>query len=175
MLTDKHIREGLSRAYIQAVAFRAGFNVAFDAFDYGIDGTFSEVKRVNEPNGTSRYRQSGFKIDFQAKASSSANRLSISDTSIEFALEAKSQRDLADPEGTKRILILLVLPDDPAQWLATDEDALVLRRCAWWLWLQGQAPTTNSDSVVVQIPRAQRFDVAALQAMMQRVRVGETP
>lgn len=42
MLTEEHIKEGLSRAYVLAVAHRAGFNISKSEFDYGIDGTFKE-------------------------------------------------------------------------------------------------------------------------------------
>lgn len=59
MLTDNHIREGLRRAYIQAVARRAGFNRSVREFNYGLDGAFHKVSRVEEPDG--RYQESGFK------------------------------------------------------------------------------------------------------------------
>ncbi len=170
MLTEQHIREGLSRAYILAVAHRAGFNCSMREFDYGIDGTFHEIARIG-----SRHVESGFKIDFQAKASSSANLATLRDDALDYKLEAKSQRDLAMTAGTPRILILLLLPDDAATWLTTSEDALVLRRCAWWMSLRCQALTPNEQRVTVSIPRAQRFDVAALRSMMQRVREGEMP
>ena len=63
MLTENHIKEGLSRAYILAVAHRAGFNCSLREFDYGIDGTFHDIKIVN-----GRHVESGYRIDFQAKA-----------------------------------------------------------------------------------------------------------
>jgi len=44
MITEEHIKEGLSRAYTIAVADRAGFNYSKPDFDYGIDGTFSNIK-----------------------------------------------------------------------------------------------------------------------------------
>lgn len=175
MLTDNHIREGLSRAYIQAVAHRAGFNLSVREFDYGLDGTFHEVSRVEEPDGRYRYRESGFKIDFQAKASSSPEHIELRDEALSYKLEAKSQRDLVLAGGTPRILVVLLLPDDPAQWLTCAEDALTLRRCAWWVSLGGQSPTANDKTVRVDIPRAQRFDTEALTAMMDRVRSGGLP
>ena len=65
MLTESHIKEGLSRAYILAVAHRAGFNCSLKReFDYGIDGTFYDVKVVGK-----RHVETGYNIDFQAKAS----------------------------------------------------------------------------------------------------------
>lgn len=175
MLTKNHICEGLSRAYIQAVAHRAGFNLSVREFDYGLDGTFHEVSQVVEPGGKPRYRESGFKIDFQAKASSSPNLIQLQEETLRYTLEAKSQRDLVQNGGTPRILVVLLLPSDETQWLTCTEDALTLRRCAWWMSLRGQAPTTNDETVRIEIPRAQRFDVEALTAMMNRVRSGDSP
>lgn len=77
--------------------------------------------------------------------------------------------------GTPRILVVLLLPDDAAQWLTCTEDALTLRRCAWWASLRGQAATANDKTLRIDIPRAQRFDAEALGAMMDRVRSGEFP
>lgn len=43
MLTDQHIAEALSRAYVRAIAGRAGLNLAIREYDYGVDGSFDEV------------------------------------------------------------------------------------------------------------------------------------
>ncbi|MBD1859679.1 MULTISPECIES: hypothetical protein [Leptolyngbya] len=43
MLTDQHIAEAISRAYIRAIAGRAGLNLAIREYDYGVDGSFDEV------------------------------------------------------------------------------------------------------------------------------------
>jgi hypothetical protein len=167
MLTENHIKEGLSRAYILAVAHRAGVNCSVREFDYGIDGTFHDV-RIRD----GRRVESGFPLDFQAKASDGCE---IGDHEVVYDLEAKSHRDLTDPEGTARILIVLALPKDPNEWLAVSPDALVLKRCAWWLSLRGQVPTTNEKKQRIKIPIAQRFDVAALVGMMARLKGGGLP
>jgi Domain of unknown function (DUF4365) len=106
MLTENHIKEGLSRAYILAVAHRAGVNCSLREFDYGIDGTFHEIKVRG-----GRRVESGVKIDFQAKAS---ERCQVQSTEVVYDLEAKSHRDLTDSEGTARILIVLALPENSA-------------------------------------------------------------
>jgi len=167
MLTENHIREGLSRAYILAVAHRAGFNCSVREFDYGIDGTFHEITRRG-----GRYIESGYKIDFQAKAASSTNSVTVRDSSVDYDMEVKTQHDLAMDVGTPRILILMVLPENQDEWLTITEDALALKRCAWWASLEGQTPTTNKNTIMVPVPRTQIFDVAALSAMMERVRAG---
>jgi hypothetical protein len=163
MLTENHIKEGLSRAYIMAVAHRAGFNCSFSAtFDYGIDGTLRAVKAV----GTRRV-ESGVAIDFQVKAS---ERCGFESDAIVYDLEAKSQRDLADSSvSLPRVLIVLALPEERERWLEVSEEALLLRRCAFWSSLRGQALTANAKTERIRIPRGQVFDVAALKAMMARV------
>lgn len=170
MLTDEHMREGLSRAYIQAVASRAGYNCSLREFDYGIDGTFNEVGRVGK-----NYVESGVSLDFQAKASSSENLVAVNATTVRYDLECKAQRALSMNSRTPRILILLVLDRDDSKWLTANEKAQVLRRCAWWTSLRGQTPVQGDGRIRIQIPRVQRFDVVALQAMMQVAQSGGYP
>lgn len=168
MLTENHVKEGLSRAYILAVAHRAGHNCSLRReFDYGIDGTFHHVMVRDR-----RRVESGFAIDFQAKAS---EQCEIDEGRVIYDLSAKNHRDLTEAEGTPRILIVLALPPDPDDWLRISADALTMKRCAWWTSLRGQTPTTNRDKHRIEIPRGQVFDVAGLQAMMQRVKSGGLP
>jgi hypothetical protein len=55
------------------------------------------------------------------------------------------------------------------------EEELMLRRCAYWLSIKGKEPTTNSSTIRVTIPRANRISAEALQGIMERVRNGEGP
>ena len=168
MLTENHIKEGLSRAFILAVAHRAGLNCAFQAFDYGLDGSFRDVKTVG-----SRRVESGFSIDFQAKASENCT---LDDDFVTYSLESKSHKDLVDGTvGAPRILIVLALPADKTKWLEVSAESLVLRRSAFWMSLRGEAPTSNKTTQVVKIPRAQVFDVQAVTGMFGRVRAGGFP
>ena len=81
MLTIQHIQEDLSRAYIQAVAAKAGVNLALgtQAHDYGVDGTFHQVEvlhRVNsEGMSYTRRLNSGFDLEFQCKASRNGKKV----------------------------------------------------------------------------------------------------
>lgn len=168
MLTENHIKEGLSRAFIMAVAHRAGLNCTLREFDYGIDGSFRDVKIVGN-----RRIESGFSIDFQAKASESCT---VETDAVVYDLEAKSHRDLVDASvGCPRILIVLALPTDKTKWLEVGSDALMLRQSAWWLSLRGMPATTNEQKKRVRIPRPQVFDVEAVRAMVERVRTGGLP
>ena len=167
MLTDNHIREGLSRAFILAVAHRAGLSCSLANFDYGVDGTLNEIQIKDK-----RHFESGFCIDFQAKASGEAE---IGASEVVYDLEAQAYNDLVNTDrgGKPFILIVLALPADRSQWLEVTADALLLRRCAFWISLRGQSPTTNSSTQRIKIPRANVFDVNAVRTLMERHKAGE--
>lgn len=64
MLTEQHIKEGLSLAYVEAVSAHAGANLSAPRrHDYGIDGTFQRVTIYQ-----SRRRETGHMLNFQCKS-----------------------------------------------------------------------------------------------------------
>lgn len=69
--------------------------------------------------------------------------------------------------------MLLVLPECEAEWTALTENALILRRCAYWISLKGEASTENMNSVRIRIPRTNIFSVEALSGLMRQARIGE--
>jgi hypothetical protein len=163
VLTRNHRQEALSRAYIQAVAGRCGLSCSFRDFDYGIDLTLHDLRR----RGTRRY-ESGFKLDIQAKSTTASNATT---THVPYDLAVPNYEDLRDPDaGTPRLLVVLLLPEEEDEWTAQTEDAMLLRRAAYWLSLEGQPPTTARKTVRVALPRANLFSVVALQAIMSRIR-----
>lgn len=86
VLTDQHIAEALSRAYVRAIAGRAGLNLAIREYDYGVDGSFDEV--VIRQNCRV---ESGFSLSFQLKASI---QWQLDDTQVVYDLDAKTYNDL---------------------------------------------------------------------------------
>jgi len=112
MLTENHIKEGLSAAYINAVAFRAGFSCSIRSHDYGIDGSINDVQ-VRSANG--RRFETGFGVDFQAKASENCV---VTSKDVGYDLEVKTHHDLVESNrGRPLILIVLAMPKDSTQWL----------------------------------------------------------
>lgn len=162
MLTKNHRQEALTRAYIQTIAARAGFSCSVRDFDYGIDVTLHDLRRHGR-----RYAESGFKLDIQAKSISAAGMM---EDPIRYDLDVKNYDDLRNPRvGCPRILVVLVLPDDETHWTEQTEENLVLRRAAYWMSLKGRESSTNSRTVRLAIPRENLLNIAALQALMQRV------
>lgn len=166
MLTEEHIKEGLSRAYVLAVAHRAGFNISKSEFDYGIDGTFKEV--VIRGN---RRAPGGFSIDYQLK---STTNVEFAEGFIKYKLESKNYNDLVEINtATPRILILFVLPKDDSQWLNINCESTILKNCAWWCSLKGKEPTKNKQKVTIEIPKEQLLTAETLCTLMERVKKGE--
>lgn len=71
-----------------------------------------------------------------------------------------------------RLLVVLDLPADEDRWLTITTDELILRRCAYWLSLLGEATTDNQSSVTVRIPVDNVFNVEHLRLIMDWSRKG---
>jgi hypothetical protein len=168
VLTEQHIAESLSRAYVQAIAGRAGFNFAIREYDYGVDGSFYEVI-VRE----NRRVESGFSLKFQLKAST---QWRLDPTQVIYDLEAKTYNDLVSWDRARVaapcILILLALPTDSSQWLVCEESELRLRGGCYWAYLSGSS-SENVSSVRIRIDRAQRFTPESLLDLVSRLKAGE--
>jgi hypothetical protein len=153
--------ECLSRAYVQAVAAYAGFQVSKpDVDDDSIDGII--MSRIGKRP----------RIEFQLKATSQ-DVLKVDH--VAFPLPIKNYDDLRVETITARILIVLVMPENEVEWLECSQDALSLRRCAYWHTLSGKPETSNSTTVTVHLPRSQMFTPDGLTAMMRRIQAGTMP
>lgn len=168
MITDQHVAEDLSRAYVQAVGAKAGLIVTLQrSHDYGVDGTFHDVQVIG-----GRRCESGFALDFQLKAS---KNWTATDQEVVYSLEVKNYNDLvrrhARFRATPSLLVLLCLPENPDEWLQISERELLLRKCCYWERLKGD-PSQNKERITVRIPRKQRLTPDVLMDLMNRVRTG---
>jgi hypothetical protein len=153
---------------VQAVAARCGMSFSTPNPDYGTDLTLNEI----EPRGRQRY-ESGFKVDVQAKSTTQAR---VGPTHVLFDLEVRAYEHLRDPRAwNPRILVVLVLPEEEAEWTSQTEAELVLRRCAYWLSLKDRAPARRRKTVRVRVPRANVFSAEALRALVAGFKRGGQP
>jgi Domain of unknown function (DUF4365) len=168
VLTEQHIIESLSRAYVRALAGKAGLNLSVREYDYGVDGNFDEIT-IREK----RRVESGFSLSFQLKASTLWQR---DDNTVIYDLEAKTYNDLVLRRNFRMavpcILILFALPPDPSQWLIYNEEEMRLRGSCYWDYLSG-VPTENRQSVRIRIPRQQRLTSESLLDLIEKVKIGE--
>lgn len=152
--SSNDVKERLSIAYVTAVAARAGCQVVkLDIDKQSVDATVRPIsgRKVS--------------IDFQLKATS---REGLDAETVTFPLPVKNYDDLRDVKSTApHFLVVLVLDMADLEWFSNNEDALLIRRCAYWVDLRGAPPTSNRDTISVKLPRQQVFDVATLIAMMK--------
>ena len=172
MLTIQHTEEDLSRAYVQAIAAKAGVNLSMKdrSHDYTIDGTFHQVSYFN-----GHYHETGFSLDFQLKASISCI---IDDTHLRYDLDVETHNYLVDraPRAatTQVILILMVLPEAESEWLSFSEEELVLRRCCYWLYLSGER-SNNARTQRIEISRQNFLTPNILNEVLTALEKGELP
>jgi hypothetical protein len=159
-MDDNDRKERFSLAYISAVAAHAGF-------------------LVTEPDGPDKVSVDGWIMSdedrqpivaFQAKATTRSVGLGAD---ISFPLPVKNYNDLRADVFGPRLLIVVFLPTDDAEWLVHSEAELRMRRCGYWVSLRGQPNRTNRRTVSVRIPRSQVFDTAQLREIMGRANRGE--
>ncbi len=166
-MSNRDLQSEFGVAYVRAVAHAAGFftqeaNRLLDGD--GVDLTVFQ----RGPGGVVRSPR----LDLQVKTTIT---LPLADP-FPHDLEAKNHQELTSTEWqVPRILVVVVVPPAPADWVEADEERLVLLRCGYWLSLRGGAPTTNSSTHRVQIPRAQVFHVDPLRALMAQVQAGGAP
>jgi hypothetical protein len=162
VLTRNHQQEALCRAYVRAVAARAGLSVSEPEVDYGVDLSLRAITLKGK-----RRRDVGPQLDLQLK---STTRADVGETSLRYDLDVKNYEDLREGHDLSPcLLVVLVLPNEEERWLGQSPEELVLRHCAYWLSLRGSPPTTATRSVRLTIPLTSIFSVAALQEIFQRL------
>lgn len=159
LLTSTDREEALSKAYALAVAAGAGYVTAEQDFDR--DGVDIQIRA----GGLMRPS-----LDIQLKAT--INLGVATNDEYHYALKRRNYDLLRAPTMVPRILVVLSLPANEADWLSIAVEQLILRRCAFWTSLAGFPETKNNESVTISIHKDNRFDINALKALMEGARTG---
>jgi len=166
MLTDQNVEAELSYAYLHAVATRGGFSCSVadrHLDDAGVDAVIREDGRQLAPDSI----RTSFALHVQLKAT----RLAPVEQNGRFShsLLLRQYNKVRETRlESARILGVLYLPENPSEWLRHTEDALVARRCAYWVSLRGAPASLNDVAQTVYIPRAQVLSVDGLVDIMTR-------
>jgi hypothetical protein len=155
-MTEEQQKEQFSIAYVRAVAAAARVNiyrleVDADSIDIGF-AVRSVAGRPQSP-----------KLDAQLKC---VTELAGDETVFRYPLRAKNYNELVGEHYIPKILIVVLVPPQPEDWIAQSTDQLSLRRCGYWVSLRASAPTANTSSVTVELPRVQLFSVADLRRLL---------
>jgi len=160
-----NIQEEFSYAYIHAITAAAGYALEQKprlVDNQGIDITIRGAGR----RGINRAPV----LDAQIK-STSIEILTGNQKSFPYDLDVIAYNDLRLEEYTApMILIVVVVPKDRLKWIEQSEDKLCLRKCAYWLSLEGRAETSNKEQIRIPIPRSNLLTVDALREIMNRVK-----
>ena len=146
-------KEQFSNTYLQAITTVAGYSlykpsVDDDSVDWGIaaKGVFG---RIRAP-----------RLELQLKSTS---RELLDGTYLRYPLKLKNYHDLRLPDfAIPRIIVVLVLPENLANWLHQSEEELCIRHCAYWVSLRGMPETKNITTVTTSLPRGNQFSVTAV-------------
>lgn len=165
-ITKEHRQEALSLAWLHAIASACGLTCSFRTLDYGVDVTLHYI----EAAGGVLF-ESIFRIDVQLKSTTAAL---FDDEHIRYDLDVRNYDHLREPNPfVPRILALLVLPEDESLWIDVSEEQLTMRRCMYWHWLAGSAPTSNKRTIRVAIPRSNVLSVEGLKQLLSKFDQGE--
>lgn len=166
MLDPTQQQEQFSLAYVRTVIAVAGFTayrpeVDDDSIDLGVASKRS--------GGTFRAPR----LEMQLKSTSQDV---LRDNEIRFPLKRKNYDDLRSVDLLiPRILVVVLVPERPGDWLDQSEERMALRRCGYWCSLFGAADTTNETATTVRLPRTNVFSPEALRQMMEKVSRGLSP
>jgi hypothetical protein len=159
-------KEQFSFAYLRAVAAVAGYTlyrpeVDDDSVDWGLAAR-GEAGTPRRP-----------RVEVQLKCTA---RDVLDGDRIRFPLKRKNYDDLRDDNSlVPRVLVVVLVPPSPADWLRHSEEEMAMRHAAYWLSLRGRPDVPSEETVTVYLPRAQQLTPAALVQMMKRINDGGAP
>lgn len=154
--------EELSLVYVRAVASRGGFAV-------------EEVRRDRDSIDLHIHARGSLgggvlhSPVLAVQLKSTARDLAEDGPGFHYDLKVRNYNDLVRPTLIPCVLVLFLLPEDPNSWLTWTEQALVLRRSAYWLSLCGRPATANESTARVQMSRTRVFDSACIRGLLERI------
>lgn len=153
-------KEEFSRAYVLAVATRAGFTIASWNVDKdGVDVTL---------------RRQAIMIDLQLKCSQSVRE--VNDAYV-LDLDIPTYDKLrAVDRSAPGYLALIKVPADVDLWVRHDPDRLLLHCAGFYERIQDRPPARGQTTTAIHLPRRQVLDASGLKEMLafatKRIRAG---
>lgn len=156
-------------AYLDAVVSAAGFTLDFcqknddDSVDALIRAKGGPGPRISP------------RLELQLK-STARPTFNKARTHIRYPLKQKNYNELiGDVHHVPRILAILVLPTNPADWCSHCEDSLTLYRGCYWTSLKALPLQRNRHSTSILIDRSSLFTAQALGAIMLTIAQRQAP
>lgn len=130
----------------------------------GVDAEINAVERFSVDSVLT-----DFSLHVQLKATE--QQPTLDNGRLSYFMKDVGRYDKLRNSGTMppRILVVLFLPENAADWLVHSESELAMKRCAYWVSLRGAPETTNKTGVTVYVPKTQPFSPEGLVALMTRI------
>jgi hypothetical protein len=159
-------KQQYTMAYVRAVAAAAGFSATRPDVD---DDSVDLI--IGQTGGRGMLRSPQLHVQVKGTSIEQASTIEISQL-----IKRKNYDDLrAENLVNPKLLISVVVPKDPLDWLQQSEQELILRQCGYWMSLRKREPTENTSGITVKLPRTQIFGVVQLQELMAWIGEGKVP
>jgi len=152
---------------MSAVIAHAGFIPSIPSKDYGVD---MEVRRIGIHK--SKRIDCGAVLEFQLKASINWE---IKDNYVIYDLEVDAYNKLVyrrENASIPCLLVLCCLPKEESNWLKVSENELVIRKCCYYHFIQGEE-SNNTCSQRIKIPCTQLLTPISMVELSKKSRRGE--
>lgn len=149
-------KEHFSIAYVQALAYTAGYSVQVIQVDaFGVD---------------LELRDRAMRVDVQMKCMAE-------DTTpkprISYDLDVRTYNLLCDPDRiVPAYLFIVEVPGDQSAWIDCTASGLHLYRCGYYADMSVLGKTSNKATHVVHVERTNRLTVDSLDRLMKESRSG---
>lgn len=165
-LSHPNVESELSYAYLHAVASKAGMSCRDGnrhEDNHGIDAQLTAWLPYVDAHTLTE-------VDIKVQLKATIAEPHDDGLNYEYRLQGRNRyNDLrSETIGISRILVVLFLPRNAAEWLDHTPAQLALRRCAYWQSLRG-APEITADSVVVKLRKTQHFSPDGLTELATRL------
>jgi len=172
MPTQLDIESQLSYAYLHAVAWHAGFecqSATPQQDKQGIDAVVTAYGNFQNSIKT----QVTINVQLKATIEKPAdNGTHLSYFVKEIKRYDKLRENHCDPA---RIMVVLFLPTQHADWLNHSENDLILKNCAYWVSLRNAPGSGNETGKTVKIPKEQMLNAENLKTLVTRLAQGDIP
>jgi len=155
-------KEEISRSYLNAVCAIKG--ISMENQEHDDDGLDVILKKIITLGNGSRFNAL---MSVQLKSTSSD--YSEYPDYYSYPLKKKNYDDLLRPATVKSFLFLLILPENENDWLAQSIEQLIIRKCMFWIDMEGFPNRENTSSVTVKIPKANVVTPEALVAILEGI------
>ncbi len=168
----QNIESELSYAYLHAIASKAGLNCRVEnrhADNYGVDATIDFFDTIPQTYRTD------ITLRIQLKATTSALSQTAAHFSYFFKGVPQFDRMRTNAGEPHRILVVLMLPDDPTAWLNISASELILKNAAYWVCLYGALGSTNQTGQTIYLPKANLLTPDSLRSICHSIGQNNIP